>query len=819
QQFPHAKNVSVNLVMNSATVVVQWVAEASGNNDVSELRQDIELAARDAVDRAGYSVSAFDVRWTPDTTSILDGTSVKLPIAPPPRHESPQTNHQRPHEDESNPYIRPLLLSSLLTLPIVLLSMFINMDALQNPVGAGVLTANDVLLTVLATAVMGGPGRRFWKGASKSVRSGGANMDVLVIMGSGAAYFYSLSSVVMAAIAPPSSPIDRYSHTPQTSTITDLSSPSLQTPHPHPQHPPTSWFETSAVLITFVLLGKHLDHSARLRATAAIRRLASGLTFPETVRVVTAVDGSPSVSPTIRLVDVRKGDLVVVPRGGLVPVDGFLRRGPISVDEALLTGENTPVVKRVGDAVIAGGVVVEGSGVVETTQTGGERVIDGVARMVAQAQLSKSPLHSVADRVVSRFVPTVLALSLFTFTTWTFAPVASFVPLSWSPTTFPLAAAVSVLAIACPCALGLAVPAAVVVGTGVAAQEGIYVQGGATEMEKAGQVGCVVFDKTGTLTEGKQVVVGWKTMIEGVLDEQVFWRLVSEVESVSEHPVAKAVEEFAARMVEGSVGKEGVGTVVSVHEEVGKGLVAEIKSLGTLRIGSRAWMEAIADGDEKFLDQVESACKSLQSKGSSAALVTLRTEESPSGSKSSRILAVFALSDTVRPTTSAVVSRLQLEHGMHVHIISGDTAEATHHIAQQLGIPSSRVHAGVDPSGKSRIVEDLHRIHAPHLVMFVGDGINDAPALASADIGVAMPRGSRMAMGAAGVVLGRADLTLVERFLEISDLTVKKMRLNLYWAFGYNVVGIPLAMGVFLPFDSHLWITPEFAGLAMGLSS
>ncbi|KXS13403.1 heavy metal translocatin [Gonapodya prolifera JEL478] len=833
-EFPDANNISINLMLNTGQVqlpVPPKLQTAKDSKRLSSWIDDAEVRVKKAVETAGYRAGAVKVQEGNFGTS----NGVAIDVSPsgivPPEEVSSQTaeyGSSKSSSDSSsnkNPYTRPLLFSSALTLPIFLLSMgLVHSDTLDEPAGVGAPTRKDILLTVLATGVVGGPGARFWKGAWRSLRGGGANMDVLVTLGSGSAYLFSLASVFSSGMAPnptaqahllhdsssekfpPSSP----SASNQSSSL--LESKTHTTSH---NHGPSAWFETSAVLITFVLLGNHLDHSARMRATSLVRSLATQLAFPEIVPVLPSLTSTANVS--VPLARVKRGDLVVLARGSVVPVDGILRRGKVGVDEAILTGESVPVVRDIGERVVAGGVVVEGNGVVEARETGTARVVEGVAKMVTQAQLAKSPLHSFADRAVARFVPTVVTLSALTFALWSLAPLPALPPFA-SPSTFPLAAAVSVLAIACPCALGLAIPAAVVVTTGLAAREGIYVQGGAPAMEKATRVGCVAFDKTGTLTEGKQKVTAVRTNLGRDMDEASFWALVAAVESMSEHPVARAITDFASEKVGGG-DKLRTWGIPQVHEEVGKGLLAEIPDWGTLLIGSRRWIEEHFRDKKKLLSEVASECEHLDGEGSTILVVFVRKTRTQVEGNTPSLLASLSLKDTLNPQAADLVSHLQDTRGISVHILSGDSLSANQLVASELGIPKSNVHAGVTPFGKSQIIRELQAKHSPSLVMFVGDGINDAPALAEADVGVAMPRGSQMAMGAASVVLGRRNLRLVESFLQLSGETVRRMKWNLAWAFGYNAIGIPLAMGVLLPLDSHFWITPEFAGLAMALSS
>lgn len=615
-----------------------------------------------------------------------------------------------------------LLLAAVLSLPLVA-------GMVGDAVGA------DLMLPgwwqfALATVVQFWLGARFYRAAWHAVRGGSGNMDLLVALGTTAAWGLSVYTLLTAM----------------------------------PGHVPHLYFEASAVLITFVLLGKWLEARAKGHTADAIRALMD-------LRPATAlrlVDGREEEVP---VEVIRPGHVVVIRPGGRVPVDGRVTAGGGSVDEAMLTGEPLPVEKTVGDRVTGGSINVDGRLVVETTAVGTETMLAKIVRMVEGAQASKAPIQRLVDRVSAVFVPVVLVVAAVTFAGgWWVGGDAE----------HALITAVSVLVIACPCALGLATPTAIMVGTGAAARHGILIKD-AEALERAHAVTAVAFDKTGTLTEGRPrvaaVVAG-----EGVTEDAVL-RLAAALQQGSEHPLARAVAERAAGLavppVEGFRALPGRGVAAMVE---GRAL-----ALGSPRLAAE---EGAAGG------ALSGAAAELEGQGLTVSWLL----------EGGRALGLLAFGDTVKPAAATAVAALK-GLGLTPVMVTGDSRGAAEAVARTLGI--DRVFAGVLPGDKADVIATLRA--EGHTVAMVGDGINDAPALAAADVGFAMATGTDVAMHTAGVTLMRGDPLLVGGAVSVSRRTYAKIRQGLFWAFIYNAVGIPLAaLG---------YLSPVLAGAAMALSS
>ena len=514
-------------------------------------------------------------------------------------------------------------------------------------------------------------------------------------------------------------------------------------------HQADLYFDSSAVVIALVLLGKWLEARAKRQAGKAIRALSA--LRPDTARV--RRDGMDEEVPLTKL---KMGDLVVIKPGERMPVDGTVVEGESQTDESLLTGESMPVAKSVSDTVIGGSVNGEGLLVVKTTALGAESTLSRIVRLVENAQMAKAPLQKLADKVSAWFVPAVLVLAALTFAGWL---------LAGAEITKAAIDAVAVLVIACPCALGLATPAAMMAGTGVAARAGILVRD-VGALETAHKTDLVVFDKTGTLTAGEPTVIGDKR------DEVL--TLAAAIQAGSTHPLAKAVLRAA----------DGLSVPVATgHRSLnGRGAAATIDG------------REYGLGNRKMLEELG-----------------LSTDETPSGTASwltdgERILGRLDFADPVKPTAARTVARLK-ELGIATAMLTGDNAASAEAAARELGI--TRVFADLLPEDKAGIVEKLKR--EGHVVAMVGDGVNDAPALAAADVGIALSSGADVAMEAAGLTLMRPDPLLVLDALTLSWRITAKIRQNLFWAFAYNVVGIPLAAAGYL--------SPMIAGAAMAFSS
>ena len=586
---------------------------------------------------------------------------------------------------------------------------------------------------VLATPVQFVLGARFYRAAWKAVKAGAGNMDLLVALGTSAGYGLSLYEWAIAA----------------------------------PGTTPHLYFEASAVVIALVLLGKYLESRAKRQTASAIRALEA--LRPE--RALRVVDGQEQ---DVAISDLRLNDLVLVKPGERFPVDGEVVEGQSHADEALISGESLPVPKQPGDKVTGGAINGEGRLVIKTLALGTETVLARIIRLVEDAQAGKAPIQKLVDKVSQVFVPVVLLIALATLLGWW---------LYGAPIETALINAVAVLVIACPCALGLATPTAIMAGTGVAARFGILIKD-AEALERAHEVSAVVFDKTGTLTSGTPQIAHLEAL-DG--DEAHLLQAAGALQRGSEHPLAKAVlDACAARQL-------NVPDVADSQSLTGRGIA------GTLE-GRR-----LALGNRRLLDETGLTPGSLADSATAweneGRTLSWLIEQSPE----SRVLGLFAFGDTLKTGAQSAIQQLSARH-ISSHLLTGDNRGSARVVAQALGITD--VHAEVLPADKAATVAELKKTG---VVAMVGDGINDAPALAAADIGIAMGGGTDVAMQAAGITLMRGDPRLVPAALDISRKTYAKIRQNLFWAFVYNVIGIPLAAFGFL--------NPVLAGAAMAFSS
>jgi Cu+-exporting ATPase len=605
----------------------------------------------------------------------------------------------------------------------------------------------------LATPVLFWAGWEFFTGAWAAARHRAADMNTLVAIGTLSAFAYS----VVATLVP------------------DWFTVSASSDHAgHGGSAPVGvYYEVAAVIVTLILLGRLLEARARSRTGGAIRALI-GLS-PKTARVER--DG---VEVDVPVSEVRVGDVVRVRPGEKVPVDGTVLDGKSAVDESMLTGEPLPVTKAPGDSVIGATVNTTGSFRLTATKVGADTVLQQIVRLVQEAQGSKAPIQKLADTVSGYFVPAVLCLAVLTFVVW-----FNLTPPE-SRLTFALLTFVSVLIIACPCALGLATPTAVMVGTGRGAQAGILIKGG-EPLESAGRLTTVVLDKTGTVTEGKPAVT---EIVPAGLSEADLLRLAAAAEGQSEHPLARAV--IAAAQSRGLVAPQ-----TTAFEAVpGHGLVATVEGRQVLVGNARLLTSRNVAFDAAAVGRTAAA-------GRTTLLVAV----------DGAFAGLLAVADPVKPTSKAAVERLHAM-GLEVVLLTGDNRGTAETVAREVGI--DQVLADVLPDGKAAEVKKLR--DAGKVVAMVGDGINDAPALAAADIGIAMGTGTDVAIEAADITLVKGDLSGVASSIELSRATMRTIRQNLFFAFAYNVLGIPVAAGVLYPLTGWL-LSPILASAAMALSS
>lgn len=619
-----------------------------------------------------------------------------------------------------------LIISAILSIPL-LLTMLDHLFGLTVPA----LLMNPWFQFLLTTPIQFVIGWQFYVGAYKNLRTKSANMDVLVALGTSAAYFYSLYEA-MKTIG-------------------------------NPTYEPHLYFETSAILITLILFGKYLEVNAKSKTTMAISKLLN-LQAKE-ARVIR--DGKEMMIP---IEEVVVHDRLIVKPGEKIPVDGIVVKGRTSVDESMLTGESIPIEKDIGHEVIGATINQNGTIEMEATKVGEDTALASIVQAVEDAQGSKAPIQRMADVISSYFVPIVVGIAVLAFIVW----IAFVTPGELEPA---LVAAIAVLVIACPCALGLATPTSIMVGTGKAAESGILFKGG-EHLERTQEIDTIIFDKTGTITEGKPVVTDFTG------DETVL-QLVASAEKSSEHPLAEAIVNYAN---EQQIELLEVDHFTAIP---GHGIEAKIAGQRIL-VGTRKLMN---DHQVKIAD-AEQALTELEREGKTAMLIAI----------DGQYHGMIAVADTVKETARAAIRQLQ-ESGIKVMMLTGDNRRTAEAIAKQVGI--TNVIAEVLPEEKANHVKAVQTQGSK--VAMVGDGINDAPALAMADIGIAIGTGTEVAIEAADITLLGGDLLLIPKAVTISKATMKNIKQNLFWAFAYNSAGIPIAAAGLL--------APWIAGAAMAFSS
>jgi len=621
-----------------------------------------------------------------------------------------------------------LILSGAFSIPLLSM-MFAELLNFHLPA----ILHNKIFQFALATPVQFIAGYQFYRGAYSSLRHGSANMDVLVALGTSAAYIYSVATTFF-----------------------------------FPGH---VYYETGAIIITLIILGRMLESIAKGRTSEAIKKLM-GLQA-RTARVLR--DGQEMDIP---VEDVQVGDLVLVRPGEKVPVDGKINDGFSAVDESMLTGESIPVDKKAGDEVIGGTINKHGTFKFKATKVGSDTALAQIIKIVEEAQGSKAPIQRLADVISAYFVPVVVGIALITFLAWYFvADPGNF--------TRALVNFTAVLVIACPCALGLATPTSIMVGTGRGAENGILIKGG-EHLEKAHSLNTIVLDKTGTITRGEPSLTDAITA-SGELSEDELIRLVASAERGSEHPLGEAIVKVARQK------NINLAEPHNFQAIPGHGIVADIDGK-TVLIGNRRLMQSRGID----ISGMEDKADVLEGEGKTAMLVAF--DNKPAG--------VVAVADTVKDTSAEAIQALK-GMGIQTLMITGDNRRTAGAIARQVGIPPENVLAEVLPQDKAREINRLKE--QGRIVGMVGDGINDAPALASADVGFAIGTGTDVAMEAADITLIKGDLRGIAASIKLSRATMRNIRQNLFWAMVYNTLGIPVAALGFL--------SPVLAGAAMAFSS
>jgi Cu+-exporting ATPase len=588
----------------------------------------------------------------------------------------------------------------------------------------------------LATPVQFYIGAQFYIGTFKALRNRRANMDTLIALGTSAAYIYSLLVVIGVLEG-------------------------------------ATYFDTAALIISIILLGRWLEARAKGRTSEAIKKLI-GLQ-PRTARVI--INGQETQVPVD---EVETGNIIVVRPGDKLPVDGIVTEGSSAVDESMLTGESLPVEKKAGDQVIGATLNKSGYFQFRATKVGKDTALAQIIRLVELAQGSKAPIQRLADTIAGVFVPAVLGIALVTFLVWFFAGGQTFI--------FALTSFIAVLVIACPCSLGLATPTAIMVGTGKGAQNGILIKS-AEALEQAYRVQTIVFDKTGTLTRGKPSVTD-VIAVDGLARDEVL-RLAASVEKGSEHPLGAAIVEA----VDGQGKLSGIEDFEAIS---GQGVRARVEGKEIL-LGNRLLMQENGIPVQSF----EAKISELENSGKTAMLMAVEK----------RLTGIIAVADTIKEHAAEAVSQLQ-SMGIQTVMITGDNQRTAQAIAQKAGI--QKVLAEVLPQDKASEVKKLQE--SGQITAMVGDGINDAPALAQADIGIALGSGTDVAVETGDIVLVKDDLRDVVEAIKLSRYTIRKIRQNLFWAFIYNAIGIPIAAGILYPFFG-IQLNPIIAAAAMGSSS
>lgn len=649
---------------------------------------------------------------------------------------------QKGEADEKNTVILSLILAGILLVfsmgpmlfPAFPLPSLLSMEG--HPVNYAL---TQMLLAMLIIFL----NRRFYFSGFRALSHGNPNMDSLVAIGSATAFLYSLALTYL---------------------ISD---------EPHLVH--QMHFEASAVILALVSLGKYLESRSKKKTSEAIRKL---MELAPDKAVLVNKDGTQKVVPADSL---KIGDIVLAKPGERIPMDGIVKKGLSSVDESMLTGESIPVEKKEGSEVTGGSLNGNGILYVKLTRVGADTTLSQIIRFVEDAQGKKAPISKMADRVAGVFVPIVIGIAIATAIIWA---------VLGKDAAFVLRVFTSVLVIACPCAMGLATPTAIVVGTGLGASNGILIRSGEA-LEAARDIDTVVLDKTGTVTQGKPTVR--ECIVRGAEEGELF-ALCALAESVSQHPLAAAVVEYA----QGNGAKSPL-TVKNFENESGKGVFAELSDGSKLLTGNARLMhEHGADTSAWDMD-----AETFASRGETPLYVALENE----------VCALLGVADTIKEDSAEAVAHMR-EMGLRVVLLTGDNAQSAERTAKEVGITELR--AEVLPQEKAGVIASLQS--EGRKVMMVGDGINDAPALAQANIGCAIGGGSDIAVESADIVLMRGALSDVPRAVRLSRLTIRNIKQNLFWAFCYNVIGIPVAAGLLYP-AFGLLLNPMIGALAMSLSS
>lgn len=674
---------------------------------------------------------------------------------------------------EISRYRKDFYVSVIFTLPILIIMMVLGEISgvnaiLMKPAVRGI-SWMALLVCILATPVQFYPARRFHIDAWKGLKNRTLGMSFLVSMGSNASYFYGLFSVVRAAV---------------------LNDASVANP---------DMFMTASMLISFVILGKYLEAVAKGKTSEALSKLMELQVKSATLLVFNAAGTKIIEEKVVPIELIQQGDVLKVVRGSSVPADGVVVHGEGRLDESMLTGESRTIKKNIGDKVLGATVNVDGLFHMKVTGVDNDTALSQIIRLVEAAQTSKAPIQAYADYVASIFVPTVIVLSVLTFSVWYVLTLTGTIPEDWIPVTdgafvFSFNFGIATLVVACPCALGLATPTAVMVGTGVGAVNGVLIKGG-EPLEVAHSIDTILFDKTGTLTVGKPVVTDLVVLNKKLATEELIV-MAGSAELGSEHPLSKAIIDYAKFI------SPALDQPTNFHGVSGRGIACSVDSKSVV-LGNREWM---TDNNVTRLDSIvlQQASVTFQNAGKTSIYMAVDGE----------ISAIFGIADAPRAEAVRTLKKLS-QMGLDVWMVTGDNLRTAFTIADQLGIDRRNIMADVIPSEKASKVKQLQGFGRK--VAMIGDGINDSPALAQADLGIAIGAGTEIAVETAGMVLMKSSLWDVITALDLSRTIFNRIRLNYVWALGYNCLLIPLAAGVLYPFGFS--IPPMFAGGAMAISS
>ncbi|MDD2449013.1 MAG: copper-translocating P-type ATPase [Sulfurimonas sp.] len=651
--------------------------------------------------------------------------------------------------DELDYMSRRFWISLALSIPVFIVSMTSDLAPQLLPSAISMLSIQWFLF-VLATPVVLWGGWPFFVRGYNSIRTWNLNMFTLIAIGVSAAYLYSLFALFLPSLFPPLMQTeDGLVHV---------------------------YFEAAAVITTLVLLGQVLELKARSKTNSAIKTLLN--LAPKQAHRIDA-DGSEE---DISIEFVHVGDKLRIKPGEKIPVDGVVLEGSSNLDESMITGEPILVSKTKGDQLIGATLNENGTLIMQAQKVGSDTMLAQIVEMVSKAQRSRAPIQQLADKVSSYFVPAVVIAAILAFFAWyIYGPEPRLA--------YAIVSAVAVLIIACPCALGLATPISIMVGTGRAALSGVLIKDAKT-LETMERVDTLIVDKTGTLTLGKPKVTSF--LVEDGFDEMSILKYAASLERVSEHPLAEAVVEYA---------KDNdleLGEVLNFKSTTGKGIEGEIEGK-KIALGSESFLESLGVSTQNITKEAEA----LRQEGKGVIFMAV----------DAKFCAILGIEDPIKATSAEAIKEL-IKEGIRVVVISGDNETTARAVAKKLGI--DEVHAGIMPDGKAKIVKELQEKGA--VVAMAGDGINDAPALAQADVGIAMGSGTDVAIESAGITLIKGDLLSIVKVLKLSRATMKNIRQNLFFAFVYNSAGVPIAAGVLYPYFGIL-LSPVIAAAAMSFSS